>query len=228
MKNKKLYSILGVLAMAVCLGIGVNANAKGHTDYAEQEYSEILAEKDMDDISYDDKYAADGDMEEVVDDFATDEIYEVGEDILITNAEVEQYEEYYDLGDSANPKQDAIDYAQERNALYAAAIENGFTVTDEEIYAYLDELKTLLKQEENKEMYENAISGFESEEAYWEFEYEVYKIDLPIQKYVASLEEEYKETSDVEDAMELEEEWTDEFEIIKEELVDEQNFTAIE
>ena len=40
----------------------------------------------------------------------------------------------------------AVNYAEQRNALYASAIINGYGVTDEQIYSYLTELKKNLKE----------------------------------------------------------------------------------
>jgi len=118
---------------------------------------------------------------------------------------------------------EAIQYMEKREALYQAAIKNGFTVTDEEIKSYLDELKKTLEQADNKDDVLAIISKFDSEEAYWAFEYTVYQKDLPIQKYVASLEQEYyKENTTSSDA-----DWVNYFEKLKTQLAEDENFQYV-
>ena len=112
---------------------------------------------------------------------------------------------------------------EKREALYQAAIKNGFTVTDEEIKSYLDELKKTLEQADNKDDVLAIISKFDSEEAYWAFEYTVYQKDLPIQKYVASLEQEYfKGNTTSSDA-----DWVNYFEKLKTQLAEDENFQYV-
>ena len=118
---------------------------------------------------------------------------------------------------------EAIQYMEKREALYQAAIKNGFTVTDEEIKSYLDELKKTLEQADNKDDVLAIISKFDSEEAYWAFEYTVYQKDLPIQKYVASLEQEYfKGNTTSSDA-----DWVNYFEKLKTQLAEDENFQYV-
>ena len=62
------------------------------------------------------------------------------------------------------------------------------SVTDEEIQEWLTELRTMLENDTTG-VYQAALDGFDSEEAYWAYEYEVYRVDLPIQNYVSSLQQ---------------------------------------
>ena len=55
-------------------------------------------------------------------------------------------------------------------------------VTDEEVWAYLDELKEIINGATNKDEAQALINQFDSEEEYWQHEFEVYKINLPIEK----------------------------------------------
>ena len=72
------------------------------------------------------------------------------------------------------------------------------------------------------------MEGFESEEAYWDFEFEVYKIDLPIQKYVSAKEQEfYKNNPEASETDIPYNSWHDAFEELKEELASEQNFQVL-
>ena len=80
-------------------------------------------------------------------------IYARGKNGVITNKEVEQAIAFYDtFGMSAEEaRKQAILYVEEREALYQQAIEAGYTVTDKEVYDYLEELKQFINQSENKE-----------------------------------------------------------------------------
>ena len=119
-----------------------------------------------------------------------DDIYAVGNNIAVSKAEVQQYTDFYlNNGESEeNAQKLAEKDAMERNALYVAAIQNGFSVTDEEIQEWLTKLRTMLENDTTG-VYQAALDGFDSEEAYWAYEYEVYRVDLPIQNYVSSLQQ---------------------------------------
>lgn len=219
--------IIGGVALVVIaggiLGIGkLYTNATGANAVLEEKYSSEINEIAAEGIDYSEYYSADGDMEQVIEN-AEEEIAEVGENIAITEEEVNQYEAFYELQGEKDAEEKALSYAEERNALYVKAIENGYDVTDEEVYAYLDELKAMLQEENNQEMYHSAMEGFESEEDYWAYEFTVYKVDLPIQKYNAAMEEAYREKSNLNEN-EFDKAWSEEFEEIKEEAVKEQNF----
>ena len=61
-----------------------------------------------------------------------------------------------------------------------------------------------------------------------EYEFEVYKKLLPIQKYVKSLEKEYIDKHmDESKNQDVLESWDKEFEKVKEELVEEQNYERV-
>ena len=96
-------------------------------------------------------------------------IYARGKNGVITNKEVEQAIAFYDtFGMSAEEaRKQAILYVEEREALYQQAIEAGYTVTDKEVYDYLEELKQFINQSENKEDAMAIIEQFDSEEDYW-------------------------------------------------------------
>ena len=72
------------------------------------------------------------------------------------------------------------------------------------------------------------VNKFDSEEDYWNYEFEVYKKLLPVQKYVKSLEKKYvsKHTKQNGNSDVLEK-WDKEFEKIKNKLVDEQNYERV-
>ena len=69
-------------------------------------------------------------------------------------------------------------------------------------------------------VYQAALDGFDSEEAYWAYEYEVYRVDLPIQNYVSSLQQDVNVISEYENYNSD----TEAFNEMKQQLADEQNF----
>ena len=99
--------------------------------------------------------------------------------------------EYYQIGGRSNAVALADQYVKERNALYAAALANGCTATEDEIRQYLDELRDMLYRSENKEDIFAVIQGFGSEDEYWAYEYTVYQKEYPIIKYTEALRDNY-------------------------------------
>ena len=80
-------------------------------------------------------------------------------------------------------------------ATYQRAIAAGYSVSDDEINDYLDDLKVTINDSINSEEAQALISQFGSEEGYWQHKFEVYKINLPIEKYLESLKQEYLKNS---------------------------------
>lgn len=117
--------------------------------------------------------------------------YATGKTINIPMEEMERAVKYYQIGGSSNAAALADQYVKERNALYAAALANGYTATEDEIRQYLDELRGLLYSSENKEDIFSVIRGFGSEDEYWAYEYTVYQKEYPIIKYTEALRDEY-------------------------------------
>lgn len=150
-----------------------------------------------------------------------DDIYAVGNNIAISKAEVQQYTDFYlNNGESEeNAQKLAEKDAMERNALYVAAIQNGYEVTEEDINDWLTELRTMLENDTTR-AYQSAMEGFDSEDAYWKYEYEVYRVDLPIQNYVSSLQIDTNVSADSEN----DNTDTDAFSELKQRLADEQNY----
>ncbi|MCI5858317.1 MAG: hypothetical protein MR023_00720 [Blautia sp.] len=150
-----------------------------------------------------------------------DDIYAVGKNIAISKAEVQQYTDFYlNNGESKeNAQKLAEKDAMERNALYVAAIQNGYEVTEEDINDWLTKLRTMLENDTTG-VYQSAMKGFDSEDAYWEYEYEVYRVDLPIQNYVSSLQINTNVSADSENGNSD----TDAFSELKQRLADEQDF----
>ena len=92
-----------------------------------------------------------------------------------------------------NAIKEAVKLSMEREALYEEAVTEGFNVTDNEIKDYFEELKGTMDKAENKVQVDAIIKGFGSEEKYWDFEFGIYKKDLPIIKYQEALETQYND-----------------------------------
>lgn len=103
---------------------------------------------------------------------------------IIDEEELARATKFYELRGDSNPEELAYNYVMEQQALYIEAIENGFQVTDSEVWNYLDVLKIQLENANNSEDYRTIKSGFDSEADYWNFQFSVYKKSLPIKKYV--------------------------------------------
>lgn len=156
-------------------------------------------------------------------DMQSEDIYAVGKNAIVTNKDVDQAVEFYILSglDEQNAKEEAVKYTFQREALYQAAIENGYSVTDEEVWEYLEELKDTINHADNKEDIITIMSQFETENDYWNFEFSVYQKNLPIQRYVHDLEESFMQSSIKEN------EWDQYFEQMKENLVLKESYQII-
>ncbi len=150
--------------------------------------------------------------------------------IILPQIEIDQAKDFYiSAGYSdAEAQEAAIAYVKEINTLYQEAIKHGYAVTDDEISAHIEQMKVDFQTAENKDEIYDFINSFENEEAYWDFQFEMLKKDLPIQRYVADKENEYinrntpnnlsagansVEYSDK--VLEIQEEWVEQFEVIK-------------
>lgn len=225
-----------IIASMICIGIiggGVCVHA-GRNDIAlvKEESREVAGTQDNKIIN--DTYLDSYSIENLQNDLETYEnekdVSFVGKNIMISDTEIESYILSYENQGmkKAEAQKEAIAYAQKRNALYVAARNAGFDVTDEELWDYLDNLKATLEKDESG-IYQAAMEGFESEDAYWKFEYEVYQVNLPIEKYVSYKEKEYAAEHNLEmGTLEFDQQWSEEFERLKMQLVENQNFISVE
>ncbi len=151
--------------------------------------------------------------------------------IVLPQAEIDMAEDFYLISGyrEKEAKELALQYVKEINALYQEAIANGYTASDQEVEEFLKEQKRQYEQAENKEEVYAFMDRFESEQAYWEFQSEVYKKDLPIQKYNASREREFMEkqiAGGSADSLELQDRWEHEFQRQKAEAVEKYEFVV--
>lgn len=153
-------------------------------------------------------------------------LYAVGKDVSIPMKEYEQVKSFYQLKgeDDEQAAKDADKEIKQYNALYAAAVENGYTVTDEQVQAYIEDMRVQLESVDNSEDIQDVIDQFDSEDDYWAYEFTVYQKQLPIQNYVSALNDEYNEKAADASSEEAQEEWDTYFENLKDKLVKEQNF----
>ena len=164
-------------------------------------------------------YFASSDKERVTKSIDKEEICAIGNHTIVTREQVQMYTKFYEITyDKTLSEKKAIAYAKERNALYVAAMQNGYQVTDEQVKAYVEELKQNLDGIWTKEQKEKLLSGFASEDDYWAFEQKVYRIDLPIQNYVRDKENEFNRKN------ESGQTWDEAFKTLKQKLVDEQQY----
>lgn len=159
-----------------------------------------------------------------------DNIFAVGKDVLITVDEVKQAEMFYTSSgyDKAEAEKTAISYMEKYNSLYVEALKNGYFVTDEEINAKIEELKKMFSEADQTDVLKQLMNGFESEEAYWEYECEVYRKSLPIEKYRNFLETEFtKKATSEKGSEEYQNEWIKWYDSYQENLAKEQNFLIV-
>ena len=148
-----------------------------------------------------------------------EEICAIGNHTIVTREQVQMYTKFYEITyDKPLSEKKAIAYAKERNALYVAAMQNGYQVTDGQVKAYAEELKQNLDGIWTKEQKETLLSGFASEDDYWAFEQKVYRIVLQIQNYVTDKENEFNRKN------ESGQTWDEAFKTLKQNLVDEQQY----
>ena len=157
-----------------------------------------------------------------------DDIAFVGKSILITKDEISDGERFYLAGGATQKEahEKAIRYFKEYDALYIKALGAGFSADDKEVKSYVESLKEISKAAANSEDVMKIISAYPSEDYYWNYMLEVYRKQLPVEKYVASLEKRFSEKTGIDrGSMEFAEAWEKEFARIKEEAAKEENFT---
>ena len=214
--KKKTKTVIGILGMLAVLSVFViPALAQGKFDSFMVNWGKTLK-----------AHSENRDVKE-------SDIYMKGKSASVTEADIKQGTDFYVLSgmNEEVAREEAIKYMMKREALYAEAVRNGYDVTDDEVRVYLEELKQAIASADNKEDVEAVIKGFGSEDEYREYEFNVYKKDLPIQKYTESLKVEY-ENNDISSEVQgisvnFDEDFNDFFERYKEELVEKQNYQKI-
>ena len=85
---------------------------------------------------------------------------------VITTKDIEQATEFYILAgyEQSDAEDKAVEYMLQRDATYQRAIAVGYSVSDDEINDYLDDLKVTINDSINSEEAQALISQFGSEE----------------------------------------------------------------
>lgn len=152
--------------------------------------------------------------------------------IILPQTEIDMAKDFYLSAGYGEDEAEslALQYVKEINVLYQEAISNGYTASDEEIREHLDKLKEQYQTAENKEEMQAFMDKFENEQAYWDYQFEIYKKDLPIQKYNAAREKEFLEEqasgNGQTERLAAQEEWEDEFEYEKKAAVEASDFVV--
>ena len=159
-----------------------------------------------------------------------DSVKYIGKDVSITEADIESAKIVYLANGETDEQatQNAVRILQEFNALYVKAVDSGFYASDEEVDAYLKELRAQMENAVNSDEVKRIIHSYGNEEDYWNHMKDVYIKRLPVQNYVSYLEAEFAKHCELDllsDA--YREAWGKEFEIIKEALITEQEFHKV-
>lgn len=161
---------------------------------------------------------------------STGAVFAQGNHSVVLEKDVNQAAQMYKLAgmNEEEARKAAEEYMLEYEAMYTKAINAGFQVTDEEVHAYLNDLKEFLKEANNQDEIQAIISEFDTEEDYWNYQFEVYKKSLPIQKYNAYLEKSFMNSQSSKGNMsteDLAEAWAKHFSEIKADAVEDENYS---
>lgn len=164
-------------------------------------------------------------------------IYAQGKNAVVTQDEVAQAKNFYIISglSETEAEEKAASYMMELEAMYQKAIHAGYSVTDDEVSTYIDTLKEMTASAENKDDVQKLISQFDSEEAYWDYQLEVYKKNLPIQNYVSDLQKQFYENNadtliaekEINEEGDISGEWETYFEQFKLDAVEEEDYAII-
>lgn len=221
--KKKYLAILAAAGFLLASGFAVSATASPKEDGWVQKWGKVLSEH----YSSQQKQPAKATAQEDTNTSMPEDskIFEKGKNAVITTDEIEQAAAYYQLGEMSEKEayEKAADYARKREALYQEALKNGYQVTDQEVWDYLEQFKEELHEYQNSSMVDTIMNQFDSEEDYWNYEFTVYLKNLPIQNYVHDLEQEYltqHETPTIN--------WETHFEELKETLAANENYQEVQ
>lgn len=211
MKNKKKYWIFSIIGLCLFAVFSISSLALSPETTIMQAWGRILKSNS----------APGTDSGEAV--------FAQGNTAVVLEKSVNQAAQLYELNGMSEEKarKAAEEYMLEYEAMYVKAMKAGFQVTEEEVHAYLKDLKEFLKTADNQDEIHAVISQFDTEEDYWDYQFEVYKKSLPIQKYTAYLEKSFMDSQSSKNTMDqkdLEDAWVKRFSEIKAEAVKDENY----
>lgn len=214
MKNLK-YAVIGILCLGcICMIPAAASEMTGGGNFDFKSWGQVLKE----DSQKCDTYSLDA-----------DNIYARGNDAVVSNSDIEKGTRFYIASgmEEEAARQEAIEYFKVFEAMYAESVRQGYHVTEQEIETYLDEMKKGIfgstTDEETQKQYREMIAQFDTEEDYWNYEKEVYRKQLPIEKLVNALEEKYQK----ENPNAVETDWDTYFENYKTELAEKENYKIV-
>ena len=205
--------IISIIAFSLLIGGTVLTNAKPKSNLAKMWGNVLSKDYEKKESKKNNEYRISlyGKISEKTEEI--NDIAEEGKDILIATDEIDKAEEFYKINgnDEEVAKEKAKSYVEGQNALYIA------------------ELKETVSTAENREVAQDIIDSFDSEEDYWKYERELYKKLLPIQKYVKKLENDFiKQNLKNKTDEQVKNEWTEELEKIKAKAVKNQDFQELQ
>lgn len=211
MKNRKNYFVFIIIGICLLVIFSISSSTQSPEISVMQAWGRILKSN----------------SDSITD--STRAVFAQGNNAVVLEKDINQAAQLYKLGGMSEKeaRKAAEEYMLEYEAMYAKAINAGFQVTDEEVHAYLNDLKEFLKGVNNKDEVQAVISQFDTEEDYWDYQFEVYKKSLPIQKYTAYLEESFMNSQSSKKNMsseDLEDAWVKHFSEIKADAVEDENY----
>lgn len=122
---------------------------------------------------------------------AGDQIYAQGKTIAISRRELEIIKARYEIDGEKDGEKAAYQYLVRREALLQLAIQNGYTVSEEDAREYVDAQKEAFATLEDP-TYSAYLEGLEmSVSEYWESQYTILKNELLTSKYLEDRRQQY-------------------------------------
>lgn len=106
-----------------------------------------------------------GSILKTISESSSQDVYAQGTSGTVLKSDVEQAKQFYILYgmDEQAAEEEAIAYTLKREALYQEAIRNGYEVTADEIWSYLEKLKDDIETADNKDDVMKLIEQFKEE-----------------------------------------------------------------
>jgi len=155
--------------------------------------------------------------------------YAVGKNGMITIEEVKVAKSSYLLQgmDEDEAEKLAADYCMKKEALYQKALREGYSITDQEVWDYVNELRAHVDEAINKDEMREIISQFDSEQDYWNFQFSLCKEELVSKKYVEQLRAVFESENSFDNEEEHDAAWREYHNKLKEEVLKEENFQIV-
>lgn len=208
MKKKRETLVYGTALLLTCLVVGISVTASSSFPY--QKWGKRLNEYHQ---KKDEGIA-----------------YAIGEHGMITVDEVELAKYCYSLQGLTDEEAEkaAVNDCMKREATYQKACREGYSVTDQEIWDFINEYKLTIKEAENYNELEQIMSQFDSEQDYWNFQFSIYKKDLVIIKFIQDYQADFNQNNNFQDASERDAAWSACYDKLRNDLVAEENFQIVE